>query len=91
MDLKLSSPGILRSAAPCDVSYATTNQIYWSSDTDDMVFVGTLIWYHTKTKTHKTNTLTHKYKHILTPPFTCTQQLPVLHWMNNLLIQNFTL
>ena len=39
------------------------------------------------TQTHDTHTwanrLTHSYKHILTPPIMCPQQLSVLHWMNN--------
>ena len=35
--------------------------------------------------------MTHIYKCILTQLVTCTQQLPVLHLMNNLLIQKFTL
>ena len=32
----------------------------------------------------------HIYKYVLTPPITCRQQPPILHWMNNLLIQIFT-
>ena len=56
-----------------------------------MVSASTLIWYHAHWQTYightGTNRLTHIYKYILTPPPLCTQQLPVLHWMNNLLIQ----
>ena len=33
----------------------------------------------------------HTFKYILTAPVTCAQQLPVLHWINNFLIQKFTL
>ena len=68
---------------------------YWRFDTDDMVFASTLIWYHTQTNTHRAyrdqQTDTNRYKYILTPSVMCTQQLPVLHWMNNLLIQRFIL
>ena len=63
--------------------------------TDDMVFASTLIWYHAHRQTHiehtEINRMTHIYKCILTQLVTCTQQLPVLHLMNNLLIQKFTL
>ena len=34
---------------------------------------------------------TQEYAKKVAPPFTYTQLLPVLHWMNNLLIQKFTL
>ena len=34
---------------------------------------------------------THIYEYILTPSVMCTQQLSVLHGMNNLLIQKFTI
>ena len=48
---------------------------------------------HIETTSYRTNwdqkTDTHKY--ILTPPVTCTQQLPVLHWIDKLLMQKFTL
>ena len=37
------------------------------------------------------NRLTHPYKYILTPPVMCSQQLSVLHWMNNLPTSTFTL
>ena len=48
---------------------------------------------HTAYKDHR---LTYTYKDISTPPVTCTQQLPVLHLMNKLMvgkiiIQRFTL
>ena len=33
----------------------------------------------------RANRLTHPHEYILTPPVMCLQQLPVLHWMNNLL------
>ena len=32
------------------------------------------------------NRLTYPYKYIFTPPFMCSQQLFLLHWMNNSLI-----
>ena len=47
-----------------------------------MVLATTLIQYHTYRQTHRENTgingLTHKDKYKLTPPATCTHQLPVL-------------
>ena len=61
-------------------------------------FASTLIWYHTQTHTHththtqRHNTLrgqctdTHQHKYIFTPPVMCSQQLSLLHWMNNSLI-----
>ena len=51
-DLKLLSFGTLVLAAPCSIFYATWDQIYWSFDTDEMVFASTLIWYHLHRKTH---------------------------------------
>ena len=48
-----------------------------------MVFASTLTWYYTNWQTPTdytgTNRLTQTHKNILTPPITCTQQLPVLH------------
>ena len=95
MDLNLLNLGILVLAAPGCVFYTTRNQIYWRPDKNSMVFASTLIWYHTQRWTHtghiRTNRLTHifeyKYQYTLKPPVACTQQLPALHWMNNLLIQ----
>ena len=44
---------------------------------------------HTDKQTQYTQGPTdwHVYEYMLTSPVTCTQQLPVLHWMNNLLIK----
>ena len=75
---------------PWCVSYATRRQIYWSL-THDVVFY----WYsdlmsHTKThiKKHTAHSgasrLTRPY--IFTPTLMCSQQLALLHWMNNLLM-----
>lgn len=52
------------------------------------LFCWFLIWYHTNKDTQHTwtNRLTQSYKYILTSPVTCSQQLPVLHWMHNLLL-----
>ena len=48
--------------------------------------------FHTHPPTHTgVNTLTHPYKHILTPPVMCSQQQFLLHWINNLPISKFTL
>ena len=41
------SLGTLVLAAPCCVFYATSNQICWRFDTDDMVFASGLIWHQT--------------------------------------------
>ena len=94
MDLNLSILDTLVPAAPFCVFYGTRNQIYRSFDTYNIVSATTLIWYHINVQIHTghtgTNRLTHMYKYILTAPVTCTQQLPTLHWMNNLLIQKNT-
>ena len=57
-------------------------------------FAGTLIWYHIRTHTHTqrhmahwgASRLTHPYKYIFTPAVMCSQQLSLLHWMDNSLI-----
>ena len=65
-------------------------------------FTGTLIWYHTYTQTNthththththkdtkhtRASRLTHPYKYIFISPAMCSQQLSLLHWMNNSLI-----
>ena len=42
---------------------------------------------NTHIQTHRgANRLAHPYKYIFTPPLMYSQQLPLLHWMNNLLI-----
>ena len=79
----MSSLGTLIPEAPCYVIYATRHQVYCRFDTD-MAFPSTLIWYHTQKQTHNTHWDQHKY--ILTPPVMCSQQLSVLHWINNSLI-----
>ena len=67
----------------------------WRFDTYGMVFARTLIWYHTHTDKHtwqtRTSKLTHTHKYILTASAICTQQLPSLDSINDLLIQKFTL
>ena len=86
-------------AAPCCLFYARRYRIYWRIDTDHMVLASVVSWYPTKTNTHthtgQTKHLTirtiHTYKYILTPPVMCAQQLPVLNWINDVLIQRFTL
>ena len=55
-------------------------------------FTCSLIWYHARTYTHTTphtehtshsgdSRMTHPYKYIFTPSVTCSQQLPLLHYM----------
>ena len=39
----------------------------------------------------ETNRLRHTYKYILTAPVICTHQIIILHWMNSIIIQRFTL
>ena len=95
MDLNFLSLGTLVIAAPCCVFYATMYWIYCRFDTDGIVFAIILIWCHKHRQIHiehtGTNIFTQTYKYILTPPVMCAQQLPLLHWMNNFLIQNFIL
>ena len=56
---------------------------------DMWFFAGTLIWYYTHTNTHPYTQHTqgpvdwHPYKYIFTPPVMYSQQLSLLHWMNN--------
>ena len=93
MDLNLSSLGTVP-AACCYMFYVAGHQFYWMSDTGDIVLL--VLWFeithrHTHTGHTRTNRLIHTYKYILTPAVMCTQQLPVLHWMNTLLIQTFLL
>ena len=67
---------------PCGVFYGIRFRL------PEVYFAGS--WFDiTQTKTHNTNGPIdwHKpYKYILTSPVTCSQQLPVLHWMHNLLL-----
>ena len=69
------------------VVYVTRRQVYWSL-THNVLFAGTLIWYHTHTQTHTPQThtartgasrMTYPYKYIFTPPVMCSQQLSLLH------------
>ena len=95
MEPNLSSVGALVTEEHCCVFYAARYQIYCRFDTNNMTFVSTLIWDHIQTNMHRRHrdqqNDTHRYKYIITPPVMCTHQLPVLHWMNNLLRQKFTL
>ena len=58
------------------------------------VLTNTLIWCHRHTNKNiqgahgpiDWNAHINIYKYILTAPVMCTQQVPVLHWMNNLII-----
>ena len=65
--------------------YATRHQIYLRFVVEDMVFASTLIWYQDTQR----SIYLHTYGYILTPSVVRAQQLPVLHWMDNL-IQKFT-
>ena len=61
-----------------------------------MTWILLVLWFDiTHTDKHightGTTTLTHTYKYILTAPVMGTQQLPLVHWMDDLLIQIFTL
>ena len=85
------SLGTLVLVAPCCLFCTTRHWIYCWFDIDDMVFAITLNWYHTHRIHRDQYTYTHTYKYVLTSPVTCAQQLSVLQWMNNFLIQKFTL
>ena len=93
MDLNLLSLRNVVLSARCCVFYAISHRIYWRFDSDDMTFAITLTWYQKHRETHAghtgTSILTHSYKYIMTPPVMCAQWLPVLHWMNSFLIQNY--
>ena len=95
MDLNWLSLSTLVLEAPFYVFYTTTHQIFWRFDADGVVFVSSLIWYHTHRQTRTrhpgTKRLKNACKYNLTTPVMCTRQLPALHWMNNLLIQKCTL
>ena len=83
----MSNLSTLVPEGPCCVFHAKRCQGYW---------VWQILWFllafyfditHPHIKTHSwTNRLTHPYKYILTPPVMCSQQLFVLHWLNNSLI-----
>ena len=66
MDLHMSSLGTLVPEGPWCVFYVTRRQVYWGL-THNVVFTGTLIWYHTNTQTHALHSgasrLTHPYKY----------------------------
>ena len=70
---------------------------HWRFRTDEIIFASTLIWYHTHTDTfaHRQDTKGpiewHTDGYILIPPVICSQQISVLHWMNNSLKAKFTL
>ena len=82
MDLHMLSLGTLVPEGPWCVVYVTRRQVYWGL-THNVVFTGTLIWYHTHKHTHKAHSgasrPTHPYKYLFTPPVMCWQQLPLLH------------
>ena len=82
MDLHMSGLCTLVPEGPWCVFYVTRRQVYWGL-THNVVFTGTLIWYHTHKHTHKAHSgasrLTHPYKYLFTPPVMCWQQLPLLH------------
>ena len=57
-------------------------------------FASVVSWYLTQTDTYTQRpgkTFNNTYEYILTPPVMCAQQLPVLNWINDVLIQRFTL
>ena len=89
MDLNLLCLGILTPPALCCVFYATVHQIYWTLDTMTCFLI--VLWFDISHTGHTAiNKVTHTYKCILTA-IMWTQQLPLLPWMSNLLIQKFNL
>ena len=76
---------------------STPSSSFWSTtSTPTALLIVLFLWLEyfwsdiTHMQTHTThsesNRLTQPYKYILTPPAMCSQQLSVLHWMNNSLI-----
>ena len=61
MDLHILSLGTLVPEGPWCVFYIARHHVCWGL-THNVVFRGTLIWYHTHTNTH--SRLTHPYKYI---------------------------
>lgn len=93
MGLNLLSFVTLVLSEPCCVFYAIRHRIYWKFG-NEIVFASVLIWYldtHIHTKGTQGPIYFRTYKYILAPPVMCAQQLPVLHWMYNGLIQKVTL
>ena len=79
---------VLLPEGPCCVFYATRRQVHWGLT--HVVFL-LVLWSditHTQRYTIHAgaNRLTHLYEYILTPSVMCSQQLCVLHRLNNLLI-----
>ena len=61
--LKLVEPWCLE--ARCCVFHVTRHQFYWRFDTNDMTFVGTLIWDHTQRQKHTGHTGSSRMTHTL--------------------------
>ena len=84
--------GTLSPQGSCSVFYATRHQF---TEVQRMMCFLLVLWYHTHTNKDtgrtRTNRLTHPCKYMLIPSVICSQQLSVLHWMNNLLIQKIFL
>ena len=95
-NLHMPNLGTLVPQGPWCAFYVTRRQVYWGLK--PVFFSGTLIWCHTHINTHKqtqrhtahsgASRLTHPYKYIFTSPIMWSQQLSLLHWMNNSLILN---
>ena len=91
MNLHMLGLGNLVPEKPWCVFCAIRRQVYWGL-IHNVFLTGTLIWYHTRTNTHRHIThwgakrLTHPYKYIFTPLVLCSQQLCLLQWMDNSLI-----
>ena len=92
MDIHISSLGTFVPEGRWCVFYATRRQVYWGLTHNKI-----LCWYsdlisHTQTHAHRDTQHTQRpvttrpYKYIITPIVVCSQQLSLLHWMNNSLI-----
>ena len=80
----MSGLGTLVSERPWCVFYATKHQVYWGLTHCRYSDLTSHKHIHTRHTVHSgASRLTHPYKYIFTPPATCSQQLPLLHWMNN--------
>ena len=93
MDLNMSSLGLTlvpEGKKDLDVFYVTRHKVYWGL-THNVFFLAVLWFDITHIQTHKhrhtahsqSSRLTHPYKFIFTLPVMCSQELSLLHWMNN--------
>ena len=98
MDLIMPSLGTFIEEGPLRVFYATRCQVYWGlphnvvfcsySDLISCTHKDTCINTQRHTEQSEASRLKHLYKYIFTSTVMCSQQLSLLHSMNNSLTQN---